>query len=208
MRVHRRPFKITDTTGVQMSERDDMIAVVSRHLALWSVKDNDLRLSEINDVYGEEFELIEPTGLPLGPGRLGLHEHIGLLQKLLGDFTFEVDGDIDTHHGWATYAWVQRPPYNGRTVTGREVIHVLDGRITFLFMVIHDLEFSELPGVRDRPDRCSSASLPPHGAFGIRYPTSGMRRTRLPGAANLTHIRRRINHHRKQDRFVLSVGFS
>jgi hypothetical protein len=135
----------TREDGVPVSERDDMIALVSRHLALWSVKDNDLRLSEINDVYGEEFELIEPTGLPLGPGRLGLHEHIGLLQKLLGDFTFEVDGDIDTHHGWATYAWVQRPPYNGRTVTGREVIHVVDGRIVFLFMVIHDLEFPEPP---------------------------------------------------------------
>jgi hypothetical protein len=109
------------------------------------MKDDELRLSEINEVYGEEFELIEPTGLPLGPGRLGLHEHIGLLQKLLGDFTFEVDGDIDTHHGWATYAWVQHPPYNGRTVTGREVIHVVDGRIVFLFMVIHDLEFPEPP---------------------------------------------------------------
>src|SRR5271156_242651 len=112
-----------------MSELDDMTAVVSRHLALWSVKDNNLRLREINDVYGEEIEVIEPTGLPLGPGRLGLHEHIGLVQKLLGDFTFEVDGDIETHHGWATYAWTQRPPYNGRTVTGREVIHVVDGRI-------------------------------------------------------------------------------
>jgi hypothetical protein len=131
--------------GVAVSERDDIVAIVSRHLALWSVKDDDLRLSEINDVYGEELEVIEPTGLPLGPGRLGLHEHIGLLQKLLGDFTFEVDGDIDTHHGWATYAWVQRPPYNGRTVTGREVIHVVDGRIVFLFMVIHDLEFPEPP---------------------------------------------------------------
>jgi hypothetical protein len=128
-----------------MSELDDMTTVVSRHLALWSVKDNDLRLREINDVYGEEIEVIEPTGLPLGPGRLGLHEHIGLLQKLLGDFTFEVDGDIETHHGWATYAWIQRPPYNGRTVTGREVIHVVDGRIVFLFMVIENLEFSEPP---------------------------------------------------------------
>src|ERR1700728_3055819 len=67
------------------------------------------------------------------------------LQKLLGDFTFEVDGDIDTHHGWATYAWVQHPPYNGRTVTGREVIRVVDGRVVFLFMVIHDLEFPEPP---------------------------------------------------------------
>ena len=105
-----------------------MIAVVSRHLALWSVKDDDLRLGEINDVYGEEIEVIEPTGLPLGPGRLGLHKHIGLLQKLLGDFTFELDGDVDTHHGWATYAWIQHPPYNGRTVTGREVIHVVDGQ--------------------------------------------------------------------------------
>jgi hypothetical protein len=43
-----------------VSERDDMIAVVSRHLALWSVKDDDLRLGEINDVYGEEIEVIEP----------------------------------------------------------------------------------------------------------------------------------------------------
>ncbi len=128
-----------------MSELDDITAVVSRHLALWSVKDNDLRLREINDVYGEEIEVIEPTGLPLGPGRLGLHEHIGLLQKLLGDFTFEVDGEIETHHGWATYAWLQRPPYNGRTVTGREVIHVVDRRIVFLFMVIENLEFSEPP---------------------------------------------------------------
>jgi hypothetical protein len=128
-----------------MSELDDITAIVSRHLALWSVKDNDLRLREINDVYGEEIEVIEPTGLPLGPGRLGLHEHIGLLQKLLGDFTFEVDGEIETHHGWATYAWLQRPPYNGRTVTGREVIHVVDGRIVFLFMVIENLEFSEPP---------------------------------------------------------------
>jgi hypothetical protein len=128
-----------------MSELDDMTAVVSRHLALWSVKDYDLRLREINDVYGEEIEVIEPTGLPLGPGRLGLHEHIGLLQNLLGDFTFEVDGDIETHHGWATYAWIQRPPYNGRTVTGREVIHVVDGRIVFLFMVIENLELSEPP---------------------------------------------------------------
>ena len=128
-----------------MSELDDMTALVSRHLALWSVKDNDFRLREINDVYGEEIEVIEPTGLPLGPGRLGLHEHIGLLQNLLGDFTFEVDGDIETHHGWATYAWIQRPPYNGRTVTGREVIHVVDGRIAFLFMVIENLEFSEPP---------------------------------------------------------------
>jgi hypothetical protein len=128
-----------------MSELDDMTAVVSRHLALWSVKDNDLRLREINDVYGEDIEVIEPTGLPLGPGRLGLHEHIGLVQKLLGDFTFEVDGDIETHHGWATYAWIQRPPYNGRTVTGREVIHVVDGRIVFLFMVIQNIEFSEPP---------------------------------------------------------------
>jgi hypothetical protein len=140
-----RYVKAPGEDGVPMSERDDIIALVSRHLALWSVKDDELRLSEINEVYGEEFELIEPTGLPLGPGRLGLHEHIGLLQKLLGDYTFEVDGDIDTHHGWATYAWVQRPPYNGRTVTGREVIHVVDGRIVFLFMVIHDLEFPEPP---------------------------------------------------------------
>jgi hypothetical protein len=68
-----------------------------------------------------------------------------MLQKLLGDFTFELDGDIDTHHGWATYAWIQHPPYNGQTVTGREVIHVVDGRIVFLFMVIHDLEFPEPP---------------------------------------------------------------
>jgi hypothetical protein len=128
-----------------MSELDDMTALVSRHLALWSVKDNDLRLREINDVYGEEIEVVEPTGLPLGTGRVGLHEHIGLLQKLLGDFTFEVDGDIEAHHGWATYAWIQRPPYNGRTVTGREVIHVVDGRIVFLFMVINNLEFSEPP---------------------------------------------------------------
>jgi hypothetical protein len=89
-----------------VSERDDVIALVSRHLALWSVKDEDLRLREINDVYGEEIEVIEPTGLPLGPGRLGLHKHIGMLQKLLGDFTFELDSDIDTHHGWATYAWI------------------------------------------------------------------------------------------------------
>jgi hypothetical protein len=133
----------TREAGVAVSERDDMGAIVSRHLALWSVKDNDLRLSEINDVYGEEVEVLEPTGLPLGPGRLGLHEHIGLLQKLLGDFTFELDGDIDTHHGWATYAWIQYPPYNGRTVTGREVIHVVDERIVFLFMVIHDLELPE-----------------------------------------------------------------
>src|ERR1700747_2292539 len=87
--------------GVPVSERDDMIALVSRHLALWSVKDDDLRLGEINDVYGEEIEVTEPPVLPLGPGRLGLHKHIGLLQKLLGDFTFELDGDIDTHHGWA-----------------------------------------------------------------------------------------------------------
>jgi hypothetical protein len=128
-----------------MSELDDMTALVSRHLALWSVKDNDLRLREINDVYGEEIEVIEPTGLPLGTGRVGLNEHIGLVQKLLGDFTFEVDGDIEGHHGWATYAWIQRPPYNGRTVTGREVIHVVDGRIVFLFMVINNLEFSEPP---------------------------------------------------------------
>jgi hypothetical protein len=131
--------------GVSVSERDDVIAVVSRHLALWSVKDDDLRLSEINDVYGEEIEVIEPTGLPLGPGRLGLHKHIGMLQKLLGDYTFELDGDIDTHHGWATYAWIQHPPFNGRTVTGREVIQVVNGRIVFLFMVIHDLEFPEPP---------------------------------------------------------------
>jgi hypothetical protein len=125
-----------------------MTALVSRHLALWSVKDNDLRLREINDVYGEEIEVIEPTGLPLGVGRGGLNEHIGLVQKLLGDFTFDVDGDIETHHGWATYAWIQRPPYNGRTVTGREVIHVVDGRIVLLFMVIQDLEFAEpLDGV-------------------------------------------------------------
>jgi hypothetical protein len=131
-----------------MSELDDMTALVSRHLALWSVKDNDLRLREINDVYGEEIEVIEPTGLPLGVGRGGLNEHIGLVQKLLGDFTFDVDGDIETHHGWATYAWIQRPPYNGRTVTGREVIHVVDGRIVLLFMVIQDLEFAEpLDGV-------------------------------------------------------------
>jgi hypothetical protein len=52
---------------------------------------------------------------------------------------------VDTHHGWATYAWIQHPPYNGRTVTGREVIHVVDGRIVFLFMVIHDLELPEPP---------------------------------------------------------------
>ena len=128
-----------------MSERDDVIALVSRHLALWSVKDEDLRLREINDVYGADIEVIEPTELPLGLGRLGLHTHIGMLQKLLGDFTFELDGDVDTHHGWATYAWIQHPPYNGRTVTGREVIHVVDGRIVFLFMVIHDLEFPEPP---------------------------------------------------------------
>jgi hypothetical protein len=67
-----------------VSERGDMIAVVSRHLARWSVTDEDLRLGEINDVYGEEIEVIEPTGLPLGPGRLGLHKHIGMLQSYWG----------------------------------------------------------------------------------------------------------------------------
>ena len=128
-----------------MSERDDMIAVVSRHLALWSVKDDDLRLGEINDVYGEEIEVIAPTGLPLGLGGSDSISTTACCKSCWGTSPSNLTA-------------ISTPITVGPPMRGSSIRRITDGlsraaksstslmgKIVFLFMVIHDLEFPEPP---------------------------------------------------------------
>jgi hypothetical protein len=72
---------------------------------------------------------------------------------VFGVFSFTIGDKLDALHGYATYQWIQDRPYNGRIISGRDVLRVVDGRITLLFMVIDESSSSSrCLSRRDRRD--------------------------------------------------------
>ncbi len=114
----------------------DFDGLMQAHLIrVFNERDASRRQNALTELYAEHATLFEPHGAATG------HEAISaavdaLQASLPPTFIFTAVGAAVGHHGVARLQWRAGPPTGPSVVTGTDVAHVADGRITALHVFL------------------------------------------------------------------------
>ena len=102
---------------------------------VFNERDAERRLAAVRELYADEATLYEPQTAVSG------HEAISgavgeLLATLPPDMTFTPTGAEGSHHGLAFARWQGGPADGPAVVTGMDVAHYAEGRITALYVFL------------------------------------------------------------------------
>jgi hypothetical protein len=81
----------------------DLTATVGRYLDIWNETDADKRAAAIAEVFTPDAPYIDP--LAAVEGHEGIAAVIAGAQEQFKGLTFELLGDVDTHHNIARFRW-------------------------------------------------------------------------------------------------------
>ncbi len=107
----------------------DVTELVKRYLATWNLTDAAARRAAVAEVWAENGVYTDPLATVEGPE--GFNAVIEGAQSQFPGFTFELLGDVDTHHNIARFQWALIPPGGGEAPVIGFDIAVVDeqGRI-------------------------------------------------------------------------------
>ena len=102
---------------------------------VFNERDAQRRLAAVRELYTDEATLYEPQTVVSG------HDAISgavgeLLATLPPDMMFTPTGAEGSHHGLAFARWQGGPAGGAAVVTGMDVAHIKDGRITALYVFL------------------------------------------------------------------------
>ncbi len=126
----------TANPGSAVSAPVDLDGLMQAHLArVFNERDAGRRLDALKDLYVEDATLFEPH--EAATGHKAISAAIDALQASLPPaFVFTAVGAAVGHHGVARLQWRAGPPTGPSAVTGTDVAHVADGRITALHVFL------------------------------------------------------------------------
>ncbi len=127
-----QPTTISDTNDTPVTE--SINALVAAHLDTWNSPEGSDRQQAIAATYTTDVTIGEPAARHTG--HAGMNDAISALQAQLPNAVITRTGAIQTAQELVTYPWVLgtvgRPP----VAAGRDVLLVLDGAITHLFVLL------------------------------------------------------------------------
>jgi hypothetical protein len=113
-------------------------ALVAAHLETWNSPNGPDRQRSIAAVYSADVTIGEPGARHTG--HAGMDDAISALHDQLPNTTITRSGPIQTAQELVTYPWVLGVVGQPPMAAGRDVLLVVDGAITHVFVVIDDPE--------------------------------------------------------------------
>lgn len=110
--------------------RDRAIALVKKHLKLWSERNSGIRKLELPKVYCEDVRVLDPL-VELN-SLVEMNEFIDSLLLKFKDFKFTVLKPIDSHNNIARLSWGFGSELNPLEITGQDFFVFEDGKIKSL----------------------------------------------------------------------------
>ncbi|WP_431241436.1 nuclear transport factor 2 family protein [Flavobacterium sp. P21] len=110
------------------------ILLVEKHLAIWSERNEQLRIADIEKVYAPDLDIIDPHFVAHGHGELnGLIENV---QKMFPLYQFTLRKPIEHHHNVARLYWQLGSKDKSDVETGMDIITLENGLIKTLIVFI------------------------------------------------------------------------
>lgn len=116
---------------------NDPSALLPENLTrVFNQRDATLRLQALGELYTQDAVLYEPQNLVTGHAEISAT--VGaLLASLPPDFVFTAEGAAVGHHDLWCLHWHGGPPGGPAVITGTDVAHLKDGRISALYVLIN-----------------------------------------------------------------------
>jgi hypothetical protein len=109
-------------------------ALVAAHLDIWNSPDGAVRQRSIAAIYTADVTIGEPGARHTG--HAGMDDAISALHAQLPNTTITRTGSIQTAQELVTYPWVLGAVGQPPMASGRDVLLVVDGAITHVFVLL------------------------------------------------------------------------
>ena len=126
------PMPATDQALTQAEAN----ALAIRHLGIWSQQDEAKRNVLLLQTYASDMEMVEPSLVLSGFGKLNeflnslLHENPG--------FTFTLAKPVVAHHNLVCLYWHFGPASNSKAATGTDLFVVENGKVQKLYVFVDE----------------------------------------------------------------------
>lgn len=112
--------------------------IAEEHLRIWNSAPSAERTSAAASLYTEDVLTAEPAASYTSPA--GVEQAIDGLHAALPDLQLRRTGAIQTAQNLSTYSWALGAPGGPAVVTGRDVLLIVDDRISSLYVLIDEPE--------------------------------------------------------------------
>lgn len=123
-----------DTIGI-VGARDLDALMQANIVRVFNERNSSLRLAALGELYAEDATLYDPETVATGWDGISTAVD-NLLLSLPPDFVFSANGQAVGHNGVGRLFWRAGPPNGPVAVTGTDVAHIENGRITLLYVFV------------------------------------------------------------------------